>query len=256
MKITFLGTGTSQGVPVITCQCSVCCSDDHRDQRLRTSALIETEGKTIVIDTGPDFRQQMLRAGVQDIHSILITHHHKDHIAGLDDVRAYNFRHRRPMNVYATRASIDKLKREFGYVFQDEKYPGVPEITLHEIGTIPFDADGVAVEPIPVLHHRMPVLGFRIGDIAYITDANHIPEQSIEKLKGLEVLVLNALRNEPHISHFTLPQAIALAERIGASRTYFTHISHLLGTHAKVNSGLPAGMHLAYDGLTVEIDNS
>jgi phosphoribosyl 1,2-cyclic phosphate phosphodiesterase len=253
LKLTFLGTGTSQGIPVIACECPVCTSGDPRDDRLRASVMIEAEGKVYVIDTGPDFRQQMLRLGVKRLDAVLFTHPHKDHIAGMDDIRAFNFRQRADIDVYANSLTIKGLEREFYYVFEDEKYPGVPGVNVHLITEEPFMVAGLRVEPIPVLHHRMPVLGFRVGDIAYITDANHIPDESKEKLRGLKVLVLNALRRTDHLSHFNLAQAVAMAQELGAERAYFTHISHLMGRHADVEGELPEGIGLAWDGLTIEV---
>ena len=252
--MTFLGTGTSQGVPVIGCECPVCLSTDFHDKRLRTSAMIEGRGWCIIIDTGPDFRQQMLRNTPQVMPTVLFTHAHKDHIAGLDDIRAFNFKFHEPVEVYANGATIEALKREFHYVFSEMKYPGVPQVRLHEIKSgSPFVAAGLQVIPIDVLHYRMPVLGYRIGDIAYITDANHISEREKEKLHGLEVLVLNALRKKQHISHFNLEEAVELSRELKPRRTFFTHISHYMGFHGEVNKELPPGMQLAYDGLVVEV---
>lgn len=252
MKITFLGTGTSQGVPLIGCNCAVCTSADKHDNRLRSSVFIETPEANIVIDTGPDFRYQMLRAKVTKLDAIIFTHSHKDHVAGLDDVRAFNYHQQRAMEVYATEATQEALKREFSYVFQDHKYPGIPDINLHTItGDTAFNINGLTITPIKVLHYKLEVLGFRIGDFTYITDANYIAPEEMEKAKGSKVLVLNALRHQDHISHYTLAQAIDVATAIKAENTYFTHISHQLGLHADIGKTLPPGMHLAYDGLTV-----
>lgn len=253
MKLTFLGTGTSQGVPVITCDCEVCTSADPRDNRLRTSAMVEMEGKTFVFDTGPDFRQQMLREKVGKLDAVLFTHAHKDHIAGMDDVRSFNFRWRKPMEVYATDPTIEALKREYHYIFNGENYPGIPRINIHEIDANPFEIEDVAITPLPVLHYRMPVLGFRIGKLAYITDANFIPDSTKALLEGLDVLVINALRKKKHISHFNLEEAIALHAELQPRQTYFTHISHLMGKHSEVSEELPANIEIAYDGLQVEI---
>lgn len=253
MKLTFLGTGTSQGIPVITCECPVCTSADPRDNRLRTSAMLEVDDKVFVIDTGPDFRQQMLRAGAKRLDGVVFTHQHKDHTAGMDDVRAFNFRQRSPIEAYANAGTITSLKNEFSYVFADEKYPGVPSVNLHEITDAPFTVAGVEFIPIPVLHYKLPVLGFRVGDVAYITDANFIPEASMARLRGLKVLVLNALRKKQHLSHFTLDEAIDLVNVLKPERAYFTHISHLMGPHAEVAPEIPAGMELAVDGLVVEV---
>ena len=253
MKVTFLGSGTSQGVPVIGCDCEVCRSLDYRDKRLRASVHLDVDGKSFVIDTGPDFRQQMLRGDIRRLDGVLFTHSHKDHIAGLDDVRAYNFIQQTHMPVYGTKALHDQLKIEFYYVFSDEKYPGIPQLNLIEINDQPFDAQGVKFTPLQVLHLRMPVVGFRVGDFSYITDTNFIPDETLEKLKGTEVLVLNALQKEKHISHFNLEEAVAMAKKIGASKTYFTHISHKLGTHKKVEKELPESIALGFDGLTIEL---
>jgi phosphoribosyl 1,2-cyclic phosphate phosphodiesterase len=254
VKFTFLGTGTSQGVPVIACDCAVCASPDPRDQRLRSSFLVQqSDGRTLVIDTGPDFRQQMLRAKVKQMDAVVFTHHHKDHLAGLDDIRAFNFRQGRAMDIFANSITLNALQKEFSYVFAEEKYPGVPSIVLHEISHEPFDAQGFALTPIPVMHHLLPVLGFRIGDVAYVTDANHIPAHSMDLLRGLKVLVLNALRRETHISHFNLSEALAVVAELKPERAYFTHISHLLGKHADVALELPENVELAWDGLELEI---
>lgn len=253
LKVTFLGTGTSQGVPMIACPCRVCHSTDPRDKRLRSSILIETGGLQIVVDTTPDFRYQMLRARVTRLDAVLITHHHKDHIAGMDDVRAFNYFQKTPIDVFATPATQEVILREFPYAFGDHRYPGVPEIHLRTIGEEVFGVGPVEVQPVDVLHYKLPVTGFRIGRFTYITDANYIPPEQKEKIRGSEVLVLNALRYEDHISHFSLPQALALADELGAKEAYFTHISHQLGRHGEVSAKLPSGRFLAYDGLSLEI---
>lgn len=249
MRITFLGTGTSQGVPVIACPCPICHSKDLRDKRLRSSILVETEQANIVVDTGPDFRYQMLRQEVNKLDAVLFTHGHKDHTAGLDDVRAYNYFQQKDMDVYASEETQEILRREFQYIFLNADYPGVPQIKLHTIGNAPFDINGLPVLPIRVLHYKLEVFGFRIGDFTYITDANYIAPEEMEKAKGSKVLVLNALRQETHISHFTLDEAIAVAREINAEQTYFTHISHQLGLHHDIESCLTGNMRLAYDGL-------
>lgn len=253
MEITFLGTGTSTGVPMIACPCAVCHSQDPRDKRLRSSILIRTEKTTIVIDTTPDFRYQMLRQNVTSLDAVVFTHPHKDHIAGLDDVRAYNFFMKEPMNVYANALTEETLKREFGYAFSDKKYPGVPEIQLHTIDDQPFQVGDLTFIPILVWHYKMPVYGYRIGDFTYITDANRIDDAEKEKIRGSKVLVLNALRRESHMSHFTLSEAIALSRELEVQQAYFTHISHQLGLHASVSEELPLGAALAYDGLTIRV---
>lgn len=253
MTVTFLGTGTSQGVPVIACHCPICTSADPRDQRLRSSVMLSLNDRNVVIDTGPDFRQQMLRAQVQRLDGVVFTHEHKDHIAGLDDIRAFNYFQREKMNVYCTEAVEIALKREFAYAFSDFKYPGIPEIELNRITNSSFDVAGMTLTPIEVMHMKMPVYGYRIGDFTYITDANYISDSEKEKIKGSKVLVLNALRREKHPSHYTLDEALALVEELQPEQTYFTHISHQLGLHEEVSKELPSNVHLAYDGLTITI---
>lgn len=253
MKLTFLGTGTSQGIPVIACDCDVCRSPDPLDKRLRTSVLVQNGEQTVVIDTGPDFRQQMLREGVKRLDGVVFTHPHKDHVAGMDDIRSFNFRQRRAMDVFANEMTTTALKREFYYVFEADKYPGVPSVNLHHIDEDQsFEAGGMEFTPIPVLHYKMPVLGFRVGDMAYVTDANLIPQKSIDRLQGLDILVLNALRKRKHLSHFNLEEALEMVERLQPKRAYFTHLSHLMGTHAETAKDLPDNVHIAYDGLSVQ----
>lgn len=252
MKVTFLGTGTSQGVPVIGCPCEVCQSLDYRDKRLRSSIHIQVDDLSLVIDTGPDFRQQMLRERINRLDAVLFTHSHKDHIAGLDDVRAYNYLQKIDMPVYGNADVLAQLKTEFYYAFEKNKYPGIPQLKLHEI-TEPFSIGAVKILPLPVLHYQLPVLGFRINNFSYITDANQIPEQTLELLKGTHTLVLNALQREKHLSHFNLEEALAMAARIGANQTYFIHISHKLGLHKIVQRELPNSVALAYDGLSIEV---
>lgn len=253
MKVTFLGTGTSQGVPVIACNCQVCTSQNPNDKRLRSSILIESDEKTIVIDTGPDFRYQMLRANVQKLDAVVFTHSHKDHVAGLDDVRAFNYKQQSAMDIYANQQVHEALKREFYYVFSDFKYPGIPLLNIHNIGLDSFSIGDVDLLPIEVLHYKLPVLGFRIKDFTYITDAKTVSVTEKEKIKGSKILVLNALQKENHISHFTLTEAIDFAQEIGAEQTYFTHISHRLGKHEDVSRELPKGINLGIDGLCFEI---
>lgn len=252
MRITFLGTGTSQGVPLIGCSCAVCRSADPRDNRLRSSILVEDQGKTLAVDAGPDFRQQMLRYGVNKLDAVLLTHEHKDHLAGLDEVRAYNFLQQKEMPVYARPRVQQAIRREFSYIFESPQYPGIPRIDLRTIGHAPFDAEGLPVVPVEVMHHQLPVLGFRFGDFVYITDANFIPDAEKEKIAGCGILVLNALRREAHISHFTLAEALALVEELQPRRAYFTHISHQMGLHASVTEELPEHIAIAYDGLVID----
>lgn len=253
MKVTFLGTGTSQGVPVIACNCDVCLSKDEKDNRLRSSVLIETQGKTLVIDTGPDFRQQMLRENVEHLDAVLFTHEHKDHIAGLDDVRAFNFKQKKDMPIFATQQVQFALKREFHYAFDEFKYPGVPELKLIDIDSSPFFIDDVKVTPIDVWHFKMKVKSFRIDNFTYITDANKIDETELEKIKGSEVIVINALRKTEHLSHFTMDEAVELLQKLKPKKAYLTHISHLLGKHEEVQKELPNFIEIAYDGLSFSI---
>jgi phosphoribosyl 1,2-cyclic phosphate phosphodiesterase len=253
MKVTFLGTGTSQGVPVIGCDCDVCQSLDYRDKRLRSSVHLTVNNKSIVIDSGPDFRQQMLREQILRLDAILFTHAHKDHIAGLDDVRAYNYLQHIDMPVYGTSNVLEQLKVEFYYAFEKFKYPGIPQIRLIEMTDVTFVVQGIPVTPLPVLHYKLPVMGFRINNFSYITDANHIPDSTYELLKGTKVMVINALQREKHLSHFNLAEALDVANKIGAEQTYLIHISHKLGAHKVVEKELPKSVALAYDGLSIEL---
>jgi phosphoribosyl 1,2-cyclic phosphate phosphodiesterase len=252
VTITFLGTGTSQGVPVIACGCEVCTSADARDKRLRSSILVEGD-KTVVIDSGPDFRYQMLRAKVQHLDALVFTHEHKDHVAGMDDIRAFNYKQNSPIDVWAEERVQLAIKKEFHYIFTEFKYPGIPQINLNTIINEPFLIGNIKFTPIEVMHYKLPVKGFRINDFTYITDAKTIAESEKELIKGSSILVINALQKQTHISHFTLDEAIAFAQEIGAERTYFTHISHRLGKHEDISKDLPLGIELAYDGLKLEI---
>lgn len=254
MKVTFLGTGTSQGVPVIGCNCSVCKSLDFRDKRLRSSIHIQIDKLSLVIDTGPDFRSQILREGITQLDAVLFTHEHKDHTAGLDDIRPFNFKQQKDMPVFGKLQVLDQIKREFAYIFSGKRYPGVPRVDTIIIDENPFTIEGINITPIPVMHYKLPVLGFRIGDFTYITDANYIPEESLKLIEGTEILILNALQKESHISHFNLDEAVKIAQKIGAEKTYFTHISHKLGLHHSVDQELPEGIALAYDGLQLTLD--
>jgi phosphoribosyl 1,2-cyclic phosphate phosphodiesterase len=250
VKITFLGTGTSQGVPVIACECKTCLSDDTHDKRLRTSLLLEHEDVTLLFDAGPDFRQQMLREHVTRLDSIILTHEHKDHIAGLDDVRAFNYKSQDAIDIYSEERVQKALRKEYSYVFSEFQYPGIPKMRLIPLSDQSFIIKGVQIIPIRVFHYRLPVYGFRIGNFAYITDANYIPEDSKEKLFGVKYLVINALRKEKHISHFSLREAIDFIREISPKKAFITHISHQMGLHAEVSKELPPGIMLAYDGFS------
>jgi len=253
VRITFLGTGTSQGVPIIACPCEVCQSIDPHNKRLRTSILVEDKGKVIVIDTGPDFRAQMLREKVKQLDAVVFTHEHKDHTAGFDDIRAFNFISKKKIDVYASARVEEAIRREYAYIFSDFKYPGIPEINLFPLRNELTTIHNIDFLPIEVMHYKLPVFGFRIGDFTYITDANFISETEKEKIKGSKVLVLNALRREPHISHFTIDEALKLIEELKPEKAYLTHISHQLGLHAVVSHELPEGVELAYDGLKINV---
>ncbi|MGZ8508748.1 MAG: MBL fold metallo-hydrolase [Chitinophagaceae bacterium] len=252
LKITFLGTGTSSGVPMIGCGCVVCSSADKKDKRFRSSILVQSANTSLVVDAGPDFRCQMLKQNVRHLDSVLLTHSHKDHIAGMDDLKAFSYFTRKPMKVYADAPTEAAVRREFYYAFSDTKYPGTPEFDMNIITTDPFLIGDIPIVPVLVWHLRMPVMGFRFGKFTYITDANRIDGEEKEKIRGSEVLVLNALRKEKHISHFNLLEAIELSQEVGVPTTYLTHISHQLGRHQEVESELTMGVHLAYDGLIVE----
>ena len=253
MKITFLGTGTSQGVPVIGCRCAGCMSEDERDKRLRSSILLEQGDQVVVIDTGPDFRQQMLRAGVSKLDAVLFTHEHRDHIAGLDDIRAFNFIQKSPMDVFAEERVRRALISGFPYVFAEKKYPGIPQVIMHILSNTPFQVGELEIIPIRMMHYRLPVLGFRVGDFAYLTDGNYISETEKEKLFGVKYLVVNALRREPHISHFTLSEAVNLIEELSPRMAYLTHISHQMGPCSELEKELSPQVQLAYDGLVLEV---
>lgn len=234
---------------MIGCDCEVCTSDDPKDNRLRSSILVQSANTTLVVDTGPDFRYQMLKHKVKKLDAVLFTHPHKDHLAGLDDIRAYNFFTRKPVEIYADSLTEEAVRRDFYYAFTDTKYPGLPELNMNTISTDPFVVGDIPVLPVQVWHLRMPVLGFRFGKFTYITDANKIEEAEKDKVRGSEVVVLNALRKQKHISHFTLEEAIDLVSELKVPEAYFTHLSHQMGRHQLIESELPDGMHLAYDGL-------
>ncbi len=254
MKFTFLGTGTSQGIPVIACSCKVCMSDNPKDKRLRTSGMFEIDGRVLVIDTGPDFRQQMLQNKVKTIDAVIYTHEHKDHIAGMDDVRPFNYIQKKNIEIYATERVKEALHKDFHYAFDPKyQYPGIPLVNINLISNQTFDCQGIEVIPIEVLHYKLPVLGFRIKNFTYITDANYISEKEKEKIKGSKVLVVNALRHQTHISHFNLKEALELIAELKPEKAYLTHISHHLGLHKDVQEMLPENVYLAYDGLSIDL---
>lgn len=253
MKVTFLGTGTSQGVPILCCECVVCRSANPKDNRLRSSILVQSSQANIVIDSGPDFRQQLLRKGLKTLDAVVFTHEHKDHIAGLDEVKAFNFFNKVRMPVYATERVQQALKREFAYIFADEKYPGIPEVDLYTVRDEPFTIREITFTPIEVMHYRLPVKAYRIKDFTYITDANFISKEEMEKIKGSKIIVINALRREEHISHYTLDEAVNLLKTLKPEKAYLTHISHQMGLHDTVSKELPDFIEIAYDGLEIEI---
>lgn len=253
MKITFLGTGTSQGVPVIACRCEVCNSKNIKDKRLRTSILIETDGNTIVVDTGPDFRQQMLREDIRDLDAVLFTHAHKDHVAGLDDVRSFNFISKKPMDVFCSSQVLESLKKEFSYIFSGVEYPGIPKVNINIIDDSIFHVNQTKIIPIKALHYKLPVLGFRIKNFVYLTDLNTISEQEKEKMHDADVIVLDSLRKEPHISHLCLEESLELLKELKPKKAYLIHISHLMGLHDNVNKELPENVQLSYDGLKINL---
>lgn len=257
IRLTFLGTGTSQGVPVIGCDCAVCCSTDERDRRLRTSAMVEIGNRRFIIDAGPDLREQLLREGVSHITAILLTHKHKDHIGGIDDVRALNFvdyPHKiHTVNIYGTHDTCYCVRKDFDYAFSENPYRGVPQIALHEFGEEPFVIDGVEILPIRGEHSRFEVTGFRFGNLAYLTDFKQISNAECEKLQGVEILVINALRFEPHDSHFSVEEALEVIAKVKPKRAYLTHMSHDIGLHCVANLRLPDGVEFAYDGLKIDI---
>ena len=250
MKLTFLGTGTSQGVPVIGCNCSVCISEDFRDRRFRTSVLVESKTTSVVIDTGPDFRMQMLNCNQQQLDAVIFTHEHKDHVAGFDDIRAFNFKSKKDMEVFCSERVLTALKREFHYIFNDNKYPGVPRANVNLIDkNSQFKIGDIDFKTLEVMHYKLPVFSYRINDLVYITDANFINTNELEKVKGCNVLIVNALRKEKHLSHFNLEEALELAEIVKPEKVFLTHISHLMGKHSSIN--LPKNVEIAYDGLQI-----
>lgn len=253
IKITFLGTGTSSGVPMIGCDCEVCTSSNEKDVRLRSSILIQSSTTTIVVDTTPDFRYQMLRTKTKHLDAVVFTHPHKDHIGGLDDVKAFNFFSQQPIPLYLNELTLLGVKTEMHYAFAEHKYPGVPSFNIHLIDEEKFTIGDIEIEPIKVWHLKMPVLGFRIGNFTYITDANKIEEQELQKIIGSKILVLNALRKKAHISHFTLQEAVDLSNQLLVPQVYLTHISHQMGLHDEINKELPSHIQLAFDGLVLDL---
>lgn len=253
LKVTFLGTGTSIGVPVITCDCPVCVSTDYRDKRMRTSAMLEINGLTFVIDCGPDFRHQMLREQVMNLDAVIFTHEHRDHIAGLDDVRAFNYVLNKKIDIYGTPSVMEAIRIEFPYIFSESRYFGAPQLTIHPINDQPFTIMGIEFIPILVMHEKLPVTGFRVGDFTYITDASYISDEELKKIKGSKVIVLNALRNSKHVSHFSVSEAVDILKKLKPEAAFLTHLSHFVGLHEDVNKKLPDFVQLAYDGLEVLI---
>jgi phosphoribosyl 1,2-cyclic phosphate phosphodiesterase len=253
LKVTFLGTGTSIGVPVITCDCPVCISADQRDKRMRTSIMLEIKGLTFVIDCGPDFRHQMLRKNVMNLDAVIFTHEHRDHIAGLDDVRAFNYVLNKKIDIYGTPRVMEAIRIEFPYIFSESRYFGAPQLTIHPIDDQPFTIMGIEFIPIQVMHEKLPVTGFRVGDFTYITDASYISGPELMKIKGSRVIVLNALRNSKHVSHFSVGEAVEILKELQPEKAFLTHLSHFVGLHEEVNKKLPDFIQLAWDGLELEV---
>lgn len=254
LKVVFLGTGTSTGVPVVACDCEVCRSTDKRDHRLRTSVMVQTHGHNFIIDCGPDFRYQMIRENVEDISAIIFTHGHRDHIAGLDDVRAFNYVLNKTVDVYASEEVIGSIRREFPYIFTEKRFFGAPQLEFHKIDNTAFTVKDVNFTPIEVLHHKLKVFGFRVGNFSYITDASYISQEEKLKLINSDILVINALRKSKHISHFSLEEAIEVINEVKPKRAYITHLSHFIGLHDRIQASLPENIFLAYDGLTLQMD--
>ena len=253
LKVTLLGTGTSLGVPIIGCECPVCNSKDPRDNRLRSSALVEWQDQVFLIDAGPDFRQQLLRTSVRKIDAILLTHEHKDHVSGLDDIRALNFLHRKAIDIYAEKRVQDAIRKDFAYVFSVIQYPGIPQMILHPVSAGSIEINGLKIIAIRALHHKLPILGFRFGDFTYISDTNYIPREEMVKIAGTRILVLNALRWEAHLSHNSIPEAIRIIREINPAKAYLTHLSHQAGKYEDLIKELPDSIEPAYDGLVINL---
>lgn len=251
MKILFLGTGTSTGIPQIGCECEVCKSSNSKDKRLRSSVLISDEDKNILIDCGPDFRQQMLNYNIKHIDAVLLTHHHYDHISGLDELRSFTYT--QPMPIYMEQNVADSIKRIFPYCFGENRYPGVAQFDIKIIDNTPFEIFGRDIIPIRLMHYNLPILGYRCGNVAYITDMLTISDEEVEKLKSLDVLIINALRKNKHISHQTLQDALNVIERVSPLKTYLIHMSHQMGLHDEVSKQLPENVYFAYDGLQIDL---
>lgn len=254
MRLHLLGTGTSQGIPVIGCTCPVCTSNDPHDQRLRTSAWLEYQGVNLIIDTGPDFRQQALRAQIPQVDAVLLTHHHNDHVAGLDDIRPYNFKQNSSVPLYGLKSTLQAIAKRFDYIFEEEKYPGSPELNLHEIlADVSFNILGVPIMPLLVSHGSLPILGYQFGSLVYMTDIKHLPPMTMARVMHCEVLIINALHHQRHPSHLNLQEALMLIEQIKPAKAYLIHLSHHMGLSKEVQKLLPPGVDLGHDGLIIEI---
>lgn len=256
MKVTLLGTGTSQGVPVIACECNVCLSNDAKDKRLRSSVIVEIGNQNIVIDTGPDFRQQMLREKITDVDAILFTHHHTDHVIGMDDIRAFNYKWKKDMDVYCSRDTGIALKNVFPYIFEDNSYPGVPRVNINTIKNRSFKINDLKITPIKAMHYKMPIYGFRIKKFIYLTDVSEITKKEKEKMMNADLIILDSLQRKKHISHFNLEQSLELLNELKPKQALLTHISHYMGLHELVNRELPNNIQLAYDGQSIELSDN